>query len=98
VLNFFEDNIQFEILDVLEFTSDRKKMSVVVKNCQTGEIMLLVKGADETILPSSVSGTFVFPFSNVHLPCAYCYTKNEREKKICLYNVFSNVHLPFFLI
>ncbi|XP_078156330.1 phospholipid-transporting ATPase 2-like [Carex rostrata] len=52
VLNFWDDNIQYEILDVLEFTSDRKKMSVVVKNCRSGDIMLLSKGADEAILPS----------------------------------------------
>lgn len=77
VLNFWDDNIQYEILDVLEFTSDRKKMSVVVKNCRTGDIMLLSKGADEAILPSSFSGTFFF---NVYLPCAYCCTKENSKQ------------------
>ncbi|CAN6275550.1 unnamed protein product [Urochloa humidicola] len=41
----------YELLDILEFTSDRKRMSVVVKEGQTGKILLLSKGADEAILP-----------------------------------------------
>ncbi|KAK4255533.1 hypothetical protein QN277_008521 [Acacia crassicarpa] len=43
--------LNYEILDTLEFTSDRKRMSVVVKDCQNGNILLLSKGADEAILP-----------------------------------------------
>ncbi|KAI9086650.1 hypothetical protein K1719_031244 [Acacia pycnantha] len=43
--------LNYEILDTLEFTSDRKRMSVVVKDCQNGKILLLSKGADEAILP-----------------------------------------------
>ncbi|CAN6248203.1 unnamed protein product [Urochloa humidicola] len=42
---------RYQLLDVLEFTSDRKRMSVVVKEGQTGKILLLSKGADEAILP-----------------------------------------------
>ncbi|KAK3145027.1 hypothetical protein QOZ80_4AG0321700 [Eleusine coracana subsp. coracana] len=45
-----------ELLHVLEFTSDRKRMSVVVKEGQTGKILLLSKGADESILPRSYPG------------------------------------------
>uniref|UniRef100_A0A0E0DQ32 P-type ATPase N-terminal domain-containing protein n=1 Tax=Oryza meridionalis TaxID=40149 RepID=A0A0E0DQ32_9ORYZ len=33
------------------FTSDRKRMSAVVKDVQSGKILLLSKGADEAILP-----------------------------------------------
>uniref|UniRef100_I1PUJ3 Phospholipid-transporting ATPase n=2 Tax=Oryza TaxID=4527 RepID=I1PUJ3_ORYGL len=40
----------YDLLDILEFTSDRKRMSAVVKDVQSGKI-LLSKGADETILP-----------------------------------------------
>ena len=39
---------KFEILNVLEFNSDRKRMSVIVKNDQ--EIILLCKGADSELL------------------------------------------------
>ncbi|XP_057852337.2 phospholipid-transporting ATPase 2 isoform X2 [Cryptomeria japonica] len=43
--------LQYEILDVLEFTSDRKRMSVIVRDCQSRKIMILSKGADEAIFP-----------------------------------------------
>ncbi|XP_039772483.1 phospholipid-transporting ATPase 2-like isoform X5 [Panicum virgatum] len=46
----------YELLDILEFTSDRKRMSVVVKDGQTGKIHLLSKGADEAILPRAYPG------------------------------------------
>ncbi|XP_064963008.1 phospholipid-transporting ATPase 2-like isoform X1 [Musa acuminata AAA Group] len=54
--------IQYEILDILEFTSDRKRMSVVVKDCQDGKILLLSKGADEAILPCAYAGQQIRPF------------------------------------
>lgn len=41
---------KFYILSVLEFTSERKRMGVVVKT-EEGNIRLFVKGADSTILP-----------------------------------------------
>ncbi|CAN6454371.1 unnamed protein product [Victoria cruziana] len=55
-INFNGTVVQYEILDILEFTSDRKRMSVVTKNCQSGSIVLLSKGADEAILPHACSG------------------------------------------
>ncbi|XP_011628910.1 phospholipid-transporting ATPase 2 isoform X2 [Amborella trichopoda] len=54
--------LQYEILDTLEFTSDRKRMSVVVKDCQSGKIILLLKGADEAILPCACSGQQIRTF------------------------------------
>lgn len=42
--------LEFQILDILEFTSDRKRMSVVVK-FPNGELWLLTKGADNMIYP-----------------------------------------------
>ncbi|KAG8089771.1 hypothetical protein GUJ93_ZPchr0011g27638 [Zizania palustris] len=47
--------VQYDILDILEFTSDRKRMSIVVLDCQSGKIFLLTKGADETIIPCAYS-------------------------------------------
>jgi phospholipid-translocating ATPase len=40
----------FEILDVIEFSSKRKRMSIIVR-CPDGRIWLVCKGADSTILP-----------------------------------------------
>ncbi|CAL5028041.1 unnamed protein product [Urochloa decumbens] len=50
-IRFNGSKFRYELLDILEFTSDRKRMSVVVKEGQTGKILLLSKGADEAILP-----------------------------------------------
>ncbi|CAL5032749.1 unnamed protein product [Urochloa decumbens] len=50
-IRFNGSKFHYELLDILEFTSDRKRMSVLVKEGQTGKILLLSKGADEAILP-----------------------------------------------
>ena len=42
---------QFEVLEVLDFTSARKRMSVVVREPTSGRIRLLSKGADSVMLP-----------------------------------------------
>uniref|UniRef100_A0A803MME6 Phospholipid-transporting ATPase n=1 Tax=Chenopodium quinoa TaxID=63459 RepID=A0A803MME6_CHEQI len=55
--------IQYELLDVLEFTSDRKRMSVVVRDYQNGKIMLLSKGADEAIFPCAITGQHIRTFT-----------------------------------
>lgn len=41
---------RYDILDVIEFSSKRKRMSIVGR-CPDGRIMLLCKGADSAILP-----------------------------------------------
>ncbi|KAG1370230.1 putative Phospholipid-transporting ATPase 2 [Cocos nucifera] len=61
-VNFNGLVIQYEILDILEFTSDRKRMSVVVRDCQTEKILLLSKGADEVIFPCAYSGQQIRTF------------------------------------
>ncbi|CAN1230877.1 Phospholipid-transporting ATPase 2 [Linum perenne] len=55
--------INYEVLDTLEFTSDRKRMSVVVRDTRNGKIHLLSKGADEAILPYASSGQQTRAFS-----------------------------------
>lgn len=62
-INFNGSIIRYELLEVLEFTSDRKRMSVVVKDTRDGKILLLSKGADEAMLPCASSGSmFAFFF------------------------------------
>lgn len=41
---------QYEILRVLEFDSNRKRMSVVVKRFSDGRIINFIKGADIAII------------------------------------------------
>ena len=46
-----QNNIeQYEILRVVEFDSNRKRMSVVVKRFSDGKIINFVKGADIAII------------------------------------------------
>ncbi|XP_062100183.1 phospholipid-transporting ATPase 2-like [Humulus lupulus] len=55
-IKFNASTLRYEVLETLEFTSDRKRMSIVVKDCQNGNIILLSKGADEAILPYASAG------------------------------------------
>ncbi|XP_006652191.1 phospholipid-transporting ATPase 2-like isoform X1 [Oryza brachyantha] len=55
-ISFNDTKYHYDLLDILEFTSDRKRMSIVVKDVQSGKILLLSKGADEAILPRSHRG------------------------------------------
>lgn len=41
---------QYKIIRVIEFTSDRKRMSVIAKHLETGRITNFIKGADMAIL------------------------------------------------
>ena len=40
----------WDLLTEIPFNSDRKRMSVVVRECRTGRILLFTKGADSTML------------------------------------------------
>ncbi|XP_019177695.1 PREDICTED: phospholipid-transporting ATPase 2-like isoform X3 [Ipomoea nil] len=62
-INFNSLRIQYEVLDTLEFTPDRKRMSVVVKDSQSGKVFLLSKGADEAIFPHACVGQQTRMFS-----------------------------------
>ena len=39
----------FEIIGIMPFNSDRKRMSIIVKDLNNGKILLFCKGADEVI-------------------------------------------------
>ena len=47
--------IQYELLNVIEFTSSRKRMSVVVRTSDN-RILVLTKGADSIIIPRLAQG------------------------------------------
>lgn len=47
-VNVEGQDLDFELLNILEFTSDRKRMSVICR-CPDGRIRLYVKGADDVI-------------------------------------------------
>ena len=45
-----EGEVAFEVLHVLSFDSNRKRMSVIVKHPMSKEIILYTKGADSAVL------------------------------------------------
>jgi magnesium-transporting ATPase (P-type) len=50
IISFNGIEIKYKLLNILEFTSNRKRMSVVVEDPQ-GSLWLLTKGADSVIFP-----------------------------------------------
>ncbi len=46
----YVDHVVYHVLDVLEFTSERRRMSVIVRT-PDGRIVLYCKGADSAIFP-----------------------------------------------
>lgn len=49
---------RYEILSVIEFTSTRKRMSVIVRDAQ-GNIKLMCKGADTVFVVETYKGIFL---------------------------------------
>ncbi|RYQ97399.1 hypothetical protein Ahy_B08g093447 isoform G [Arachis hypogaea] len=74
-VKFNSSVLQYEVLETLEFTSDRKRMSLVLRDCQNGKILLLSKGADEAILPYARTGMLFIYFRT---------TKYYFDASICL--------------
>ena len=40
---------QYELLEIIEFSSTRKRMSVIVKDLKKSQIKILTKGADDVV-------------------------------------------------
>jgi len=49
-IDMFGKTIKYELLNVIEFTSSRKRMSVIVKT-EEEKIIVMTKGADSIIYP-----------------------------------------------
>jgi phospholipid-transporting ATPase len=50
VLKEFNEEKKYKMLDIFEFTSDRKRMSIILQD-KSGEITLYTKGADSIMIP-----------------------------------------------
>lgn len=76
----------FEILDIIEFSSKRKRMSIIVRR-PDGRLWLICKGADTLVLPRlSISASNKTPFSssqpsdrNHRNPTSLSYGRRSRE-------------------
>ena len=47
---------KYELLEILEFNANRRRMSVIVRDLQMNQIMLLCKGAESAIFKCCVEG------------------------------------------
>ncbi|CAF1402273.1 unnamed protein product [Rotaria magnacalcarata] len=66
IINFRGEDEAYEILNVLEFSSDRKRMSVIVRTAKN-EIKLFCKGADSVIMERLVAKDPNVPLTMEHL-------------------------------
>ena len=53
--SYTKKSSKFELLNIIEFNSARKRMSVIVKK-PDGKIFIMTKGADSIIIPRLVTG------------------------------------------
>lgn len=60
-------DIVVEVLAVLEFTSERKRSSVIIKHPETGEIVLYCKGADDLIMARLAKNSHYVDVTQQHL-------------------------------
>lgn len=50
ILEINNKEVKYDLLNVIEFSSDRKRMSIVVRTPE-GKIKVMCKGADSIIIP-----------------------------------------------
>jgi magnesium-transporting ATPase (P-type) len=75
---------EYEILNVLEFDSNRKRMSIMVKDLATGEYILYCKGADSVMFEQSVCNT-----ARSYDKCLQTFSENGWRTLVLAYKVIS---------
>ncbi|CAF0999134.1 unnamed protein product [Brachionus calyciflorus] len=82
---------KYKVLDILEFDSDRKRMSVILRDLQDDKIILLCKGAESSILKNCVSGNIQSCDADIKtfakqgwrtLALSYRYLTNEEYNQV----------------
>lgn len=67
VVNHNGIDVTVEVLAVLEFTSERKRSSVIIKHPETGQIVLYCKGADDLIMARLSKDSLYVDVTKQHL-------------------------------
>lgn len=70
----------YEILHILEFDSDRKRMSVILKDLQRNEYVLFCKGADSSVFKNSICKT-----ERLYDPCLKSFSENGWRVLVLAY-------------
>jgi magnesium-transporting ATPase (P-type) len=72
VIRTEEQDLEYKVELTFPFSSKRKRMSVVIQDMATGKYRLLTKGADEVIMPRTIS--------------CVCFTKENLQESINSYS------------
>lgn len=56
VVNFRDEIRKYRVLQILEFDSNRKRMSIIVKDLQRDKIVIYCKGADSSVFKNCSRG------------------------------------------
>ena len=78
----------YELLHIFEFDADRKRMSVIVKDCQTSEYILFCKGADSSIFNVSSCGK-----ASKYTNCLKSFSENGWRTLVLAYRILSEAEL-----
>ncbi|CAF3403244.1 unnamed protein product [Rotaria socialis] len=93
-INFFGEKEEYQILNVLEFTSDRKRMSVIIRTPRN-EIKLYCKGADNVIMERLVPNDQNMQLTSNHLESF----ANDGLRTLCLgYRILSDEEYNEWLV
>ena len=74
----------YEIIHVLDFDPNRKRMSVIVKDCQTSQYILYCKGADNAVFNSSTCGR-----SHIYTGCLKSFSENGWRTLVLSYRILT---------
>ena len=78
----------YELLHIFEFDPTRKRMSVIVKDCQTSEYILFCKGADSAILNVSSCGT-----ASKYADSLTSFSKNGWRTLVLAYRILTETEV-----
>lgn len=74
----------YELIHVLDFDPNRKRMSVIVKDCQTSQYILYCKGADNAVFNSSICGK-----ASIYSGCLKSFSENGWRTLVLSYRILS---------
>jgi phospholipid-translocating ATPase len=56
LVRFFGEQKKYDLLHTLDFDSNRKRMSVIVRSIETGQLIVFSKGAEDSIFSKCKTG------------------------------------------
>lgn len=86
IIQYLDKTIEFNVLHLLQFNSDRKRMCVIVRNLDNNKLYVLSKGADSAI--------FALSAKTFGMDCIY-QDDNEYQTILNKTNEYLTVYLLF---